>query len=81
MFVIESLAGLVIGAALMLSVRHLQFGIYMVPISVAIGPLLMKLLGRTPSKAFLALYIVIAGTLFTLIALTSPGFRNSFDPP
>jgi hypothetical protein len=81
MLVIEALAGLAIGAAVMLSVRHLHFGIYLVPISVAIGPLLMKLRGRRPSKTFLTLYIVVAAVLFAVIAVMSPGFRNSFDPP
>ncbi len=78
---IESFVGIVLGAALMFAVRQLAIGIYFVPIAVIVGPLLLRARGRTPSKVFLILYIVLASMLFLLLALTSPGFLRAFDPP
>jgi hypothetical protein len=79
--VLPSLAGLALGAALMMAGRLWPGGLLLVPVAIAIGPLLIAWRGRRPSKAFVILYVLAAGTLFTLMALTSPGFRNNFDPP
>ena len=76
----SALAGLAVGAAIMLGARQFPMAILVVPVAVAIGPLLMARNGK-PSKVFLTLYILLSGVLFTLMALTGPGFLSSFDPP
>jgi hypothetical protein len=81
MLMADALAGVAIGAALMIAARNLPFGIFLVPISVAIGPLFIAMRGRRPSRTFLALYVVAAALLFTLMALMSPGWQDNFDPP
>ena len=81
MLIVDALAGIAFGIMLMVSVRNLQFGIFMVPLSVLIGPLLLAFWGNRPSKAFLALYIVTACLLFTVMAVMSPGWSRHFDAP
>lgn len=79
--IVLSFLGLALGTALMLMVRHVPFGILLVPVCVAIGPLLLSRRGLKPSRIFLIVYIAVTGILFTLIALTGSGFRDGFDPP
>jgi hypothetical protein len=78
---IPLLIGTALGAGLMVAVREWEFGLYLVPIAVSIGPLMSTLGRHKPSRLFLTAYILATFALFTLIGLMSPGFRNNFDPP
>ena len=79
--ILYSLIGIVAGLALMMVLRQLPMGLLLVPICVAIGPALLAVRRKKPSRMFLFLYIVLTGVLFTLMALTGPGFLERFDPP
>ena len=79
--ILYSLLGITAGALLMMMLRQLPIGLLLVPVCVAIGPVLLAMRRKRPSRMFLVLYVLLTGALFTMMALTGAGFVERFDPP